>query len=371
MAVDVTVVPITSGYNTSKINANFSSLASALSDALSRSGSSPNNMTFDIDLNGNDVLNAGNGQFTTLFIDGVDIHHLAGPDGPTGAPGTNGTNGTNGSVWFTGNIDPVVGLGSVNDFYLQTGTGTSGVKGDVWKKIVSTWTKQSLNLIGPQGASGSGSGDMIHATYDAANINQQVVGTTATQTITNKTLTAPVINSPTGIVKADVGLGSVDNTADTAKPVSSATTTALALKANLASPALTGTPTAPTASVGTATTQIATTALVASTASLELVQNSQTGTTYTLALTDAGGFVELSNASAVTLTIPPNSSVAFPVRTRIDIIAQGAGQVAIAAGAGVTIRSAGSKLKLTGQYSGATLVKRATDEWYLIGDIAT
>lgn len=66
-------------------------------------------------------------------------------------------------------------------------------------------------------------------------------------------------NKPT---KADVGLGNVDNTSDANKPVSTATQTALNLKANLASPALTGVPTAPTAAVGTNTTQIATTAHV-------------------------------------------------------------------------------------------------------------
>ena len=62
----------------------------------------------------------------------------------------------------------------------------------------------------------------------------------ASATLTNKTLTSPVINTPTGIVKGDVGLGSVDNTADTAKPVSTATQTALDLKAPLASPTFTG-----------------------------------------------------------------------------------------------------------------------------------
>ena len=65
-----------------------------------------------------------------------------------------------------------------------------------------------------------------------------------------------------GLDKADVGLANVDNTADTAKPVSTATQTALDLKADLAGPALTGTPTAPTATAGTNTTQIATTAFV-------------------------------------------------------------------------------------------------------------
>lgn len=64
------------------------------------------------------------------------------------------------------------------------------------------------------------------------------------------------------VTKTSIGLGSVDNTADTAKPVSTAQQTALDLKAPLASPALTGTPTAPTAALGTNTTQIATTAHV-------------------------------------------------------------------------------------------------------------
>jgi hypothetical protein len=89
-----------------------------------------------------------------------------------------------------------------------------------------------------------------------------VVGTTNTQTLTNKTLTSPVINTPTGITKTDVGLDNVDNTRDTLKPISTATQNALDLKAPLASPALTGTPTAPTATAGTSTTQVATTAFV-------------------------------------------------------------------------------------------------------------
>jgi DNA-binding protein len=65
-----------------------------------------------------------------------------------------------------------------------------------------------------------------------------------------------------GITKTMVGLGSVDNISDAAKPVSTATQTELNLKAPLASPALTGVPTAPTATAGTATTQVATTAFV-------------------------------------------------------------------------------------------------------------
>lgn len=90
-----------------------------------------------------------------------------------------------------------------------------------------------------------------------------LVTTTGTQTLTNKTIT-----SPSGLVKGDVGLGNVDNTADTAKPVSTAQQTALDLKANLASPTFTGTPTLPTGTIATTqtagnnSTAVATTAFV-------------------------------------------------------------------------------------------------------------
>ena len=74
---------------------------------------------------------------------------------------------------------------------------------------------------------------------------------TKTETLTNKTLTSPVINTPTGITKSDVGLGNADNTSDTNKPVSTATQTALDLKAPKADPTFTGTVVLPsTTSIG-------------------------------------------------------------------------------------------------------------------------
>jgi hypothetical protein len=93
-------------------------------------------------------------------------------------------------------------------------------------------------------------GTGLDKTYnDVANtitidIDSTVATLIGTQTFTNKTLTSPVINTPTGITKSDVGLGSVNNTSDANKPVSSAQQTALDLKAPLAAPAFTGTATA-------------------------------------------------------------------------------------------------------------------------------
>lgn len=68
--------------------------------------------------------------------------------------------------------------------------------------------------------------------------------------------------NPHAVTKAQVGLGNADNTSDLNKPVSTATQTALNLKADLASPTFTGVPAAPTAAPGTNTTQVATTAFV-------------------------------------------------------------------------------------------------------------
>jgi hypothetical protein len=97
--------------------------------------------------------------------------------------------------------------------------------------------------------------------------------------------------------------------------------------------------------------------------------NAQTGTTYTLALTDAGNVCEFSNASAVTVTVPPNSSVAFPVGTQIDVMAGGAGKVTFAQGSGVTIKSMFSFKSLSAQEAGGTLIQMSANVWRLMGSL--
>lgn len=91
---------------------------------------------------------------------------------------------------------------------------------------------------------------------------------------------------------------------------------------------------------------------------------------YTAVLTDDGKLITLSNASANTLTIPPNSSVAFGVGTQINIAQLGAGQTTIVAGAGVTLNSAGTKLKLAAQFALATCVKTDTNTWFVVGNLS-
>jgi len=96
----------------------------------------------------------------------------------------------------------------------------------------------------------------------------------------------------------------------------------------------------------------------------------EAGTAKTLALTDNGGYVRTTSGSAVTITVPLNSSVAFPTGAEIVVFQDGAGLVTFAATGGVTIKSKDSNLSLGGQYSAATLKKVATDTWDLIGDLA-
>lgn len=102
---------------------------------------------------------------------------------------------------------------------------------------------------------------------------------------------------------------------------------------------------------------------------LALATNARTAS-YTLVLADSGKLVEMGVASANNLTVPLNSSQAFPVGTQIHILQTGAGQTTIVPTSGVTINSEGAKLKLKGQWAAATLVKRATDTWVVFGNLS-
>lgn len=101
--------------------------------------------------------------------------------------------------------------------------------------------------------------------------------------------------------------------------------------------------------------------------------NDQTGTIYTPVLTDQYQvLITRSNASASTLTIPTNASVAFPVGTTITVLNKGAGAVTISGAGGVTVLSAGATAAspTLAQYKSAALIKTSTDTWYVVGAIA-
>lgn len=90
---------------------------------------------------------------------------------------------------------------------------------------------------------------------------------------------------------------------------------------------------------------------------------------YTLSYTDVGNTVIIDSASDTQVTVPANSTTAFVIGQRLEIIRAGAGNVEILADTGVTIRSKNSNLKIAAQYSGAVLIKTDTNTWLLIGDL--
>ncbi len=103
-----------------------------------------------------------------------------------------------------------------------------------------------------------------------------------------------------------------------------------------------------------------------------LAFNAQTGTTYTLVIADLGKMVTLSNASAITLTVPPS---VFSTGNIINIQQIGAGQVTLAQGAGVTISSTGSGTlgnapKLRARFSAASILCNGSNSFTVIGDLS-
>ena len=167
---------------------------------------------------------------------------------------------------------------------------------------------------------------MTAAVYDPAAIAQQVVGTTAVQTVTHKDLSSATNTFPT----------LNQNTTGSAATL----TTARAINGvNFDGSAAVTVP------------------------SMQLVGvNDQTGTSYTLVLSDAGKDVRCTNASAIALTVPLNSSVAFPVGTMIPFSQGGAGAVTATAASGVTINAANGSAT-TAQYDARVLEKVGTDTW--------
>jgi hypothetical protein len=103
-------------------------------------------------------------------------------------------------------------------------------------------------------------------------------------------------------------------------------------------------------------------------ADLSVVTANVQTASYTLVIGDAGKAVEMNVATANNVTVPPNSSVAFPVGTVVEVAQVGAGKTTIAEGSGVDVRTPAT-LVLTGQWSTVSLRKRATDEWVLAGDV--
>jgi hypothetical protein len=103
---------------------------------------------------------------------------------------------------------------------------------------------------------------------------------------------------------------------------------------------------------------------------INLTLNAQTGTTYTTVAGDSGKLVTLSNASAITCTLPPTT---YNIGEQINIVQLGAGQVTFAQGSGVTIRSTGATStapKIGKQYAAVTVIVIGVSEYLVVGAVA-
>lgn len=267
---------------------------------------------------------------------------------PTGAQirGNNATFTSSTKLWImettTDGLDVTVGLGRIKagfQVYVQDYSSSARYalfsvisdaidKGAYWEVGVALVASAGTipgGKIALQSLSSAQTSTLFSTTTTAAGLTPGANGGGAGTWLSG----AATWTTPT---KTTVGLANVDNTSDAAKPVSTATQTALDLKADL-----------------------------------NQSINAQTGTSYTLVLGDNGKLVTLSNAAAIALTVPTNASVAFPAGARIDLVQKGAGQVTV--GGTPTVNSTPTK-KTRAQYSALTLVKEATDTWYLFGDIS-
>jgi hypothetical protein len=101
-----------------------------------------------------------------------------------------------------------------------------------------------------------------------------------------------------------------------------------------------------------------------------IVPETVAGTAYTIVMHDIGKHKRCTNGSATAITIPLNSTTAFPIGTRIRFTAAGAGTVTLTPAGGVTLRSRGASLASAGQYAVFEIEKVAADEWDCLGDLA-
>lgn len=100
---------------------------------------------------------------------------------------------------------------------------------------------------------------------------------------------------------------------------------------------------------------------------LNILTNAQTGTSYTLAASDSGRIIEMNNANPNLVIVPLNSTVPFPIGTKIDIVQTGAGATSASFVSGVTLNSDTNKRTVNVQWAAVSLVKRGTDTWLLLG----
>ena len=229
-----------------------------------------------------------------------------GPPGPPGPAGPAGPTGASGSTWYNGSGAPAAGLGVNGDYYLNIQSD------DVYTKSGGAWTI-TANIRGSvwyngAGIPGAGLGRAGDYYLNVTN------GDVYTKTVSWAVIAN--IKGPTGATGA----------------------------------------TGPTGATGASGVQL-------------IGYNHQTGSSYTLQLSDAGKLIGCDSGSFA-LNVPTNASVAFTVGvTVIDICQIGMGKVTVIAPVGVTVNSLGGLRSTAGQYVTLSLFLYDVDTWLLLGNL--
>ena len=222
---------------------------------------------------------------------------------------------------------------------------------------------------------------IAHSKLANATAGQVLLGTTTTGVVTATTVSGDVTIDGAGVTAIGAGVivnADVSASANIALSKLATGTSGQVPVANATGVLTYVTPSGDVTWTDTGNVQIAAGAIVnadiSSSAAIDLgkiadVTIDAKAASYTLVLTDKNKVIEVSNASATTLTVPADNSVNFPVGSQITVLQTGAGQVTIAGAAGVTV-NATPGLKLRTQWASATLMKRAANTWVALGDLA-
>jgi hypothetical protein len=237
------------------------------------------------------------------------------------ADATNWPDGSTGNFWVT--VDPNTASeerilcssrSSTTVTVASGGRGKDGTIGIAHTNSAVVWPSWSAQDADEANAHVSATGSTGSITVHGLAAGSNVVGTTDTQTLTNKTISGGTITGAT-----------INYNSNTIT--------------NLPAP------------------------------NFDLTLNDVTGTAYTLALADKNKLITLDNAATGTVTIPLNSSVAFPTGSQVHMVMKGTGPFSVTGASGVTV-NATPGLNFRAQWSAATAIKIATDSWILLGDLS-
>lgn len=215
----------------------------------------------------------------------------------------------------------------------KIGTGSSPASSATTGQAIIKQADGTTKWATPAG--GSGSGDMTKAVYDAAAVNEQLVGLTASQTLSNKTLTSPVVNSPTGIVKGDIGLSNVDNTSDATKNSASVTLTNKTLTTPVINGISTGTGVASSSTANTLGLRDANSVLYSSAAQQSYVTTATAGGTTVLSAASSSFYRYFTGTQNQTVTLPVVST--FTTGYSWYFVNLSTGQITIQSSGGNTV----------------------------------